>query len=363
MKKILFISQYLNRNGTEAFMMSVFRGIDHARFHVDFLLYTRQESDYTREVEASGGRVYRVTSRRESPLRWYRELNRFLKEHAGEYHAIHFCGNHVNAMAPIFFSWLYRVPVRIVHSHNSLARGLAVKVCHVLNRGLVRRMTTHHLACSDLAARWFFGSHPAMIIKNGIDVETFAYDPAKRVSMRESLGLAPGEVVIGHVGAFRAEKYHSQILRVFHSFLQTEPHARLLLAGTGMLMEDTRRLAAELGVEDKVSFLGERNDVPLLMQAMDLFLMPSTFEGLPFVLIEAQAAGLPCVISDVISRDIVLTSLVCYRRLDDTHASWASAIRSALDEPRKDRSSEVRDAGYSIKDSIRSLETIYMSNE
>lgn len=359
MKKVLFISQYLNRNGTEAFMMSVFRGVDRTRFQIDFLLYTKQETDYSREVEAAGSKVYRVTSRRESPYKWYKELYTFFKLHSAEYQAIHFCGNHVNAMAPIYFAYHFGVPVRIVHAHNSFARGSFVKLCHVLNRTLSRRMSTHHLACSDLAAKWFFGKHPAQIVKNGIDLERFAFDPKVRSSMRESLGLDQKDVVIGHVGAFRVEKNHRQILRIFHQFLEKEPNARLVLIGDGALLDEARLLAEQLAIVDKVHFLGLRSDVDMLMQAMDLFLMPSTFEGLPFVLIEAQTAGLPCVISDVISKDIALTSLVHYCSLNAPLACWVSAMQKALEEPREDKSDEVKRAGYSVKDTVRCLEAIY----
>lgn len=360
MPKILFISQYLNRNGTEAFMMSVFRGIDHMRFQVDFLVYTPLETDYTREVEAAGSTVHRVTSRRESPLRWYRELNTFFRQHGREYHAIHFCGNSLTSIAPLWFAYQYGIPVRIAHAHNSSCRGLHNKVLHWLKRGLARRITTHHFACSTLAARWFFGDSPAQIISNGIDVRRYTYDEALRRTKRRELGIDDRTRVVGHIGRFVAEKNHTFILDIFGEFVKQTPNAILMLVGNGPLMPEVVAKAEAMRITHKVLLLGERSDVAGLFQAMDLFLMPSTFEGLPFVLIEAQAAGLPCLISDVINRDISLTQEVSYLSLDQSPAVWAERAQQILDtHVRRDTYTDIVEAGYAISDTIRQLESIY----
>ncbi len=361
MKRILFISQYLNRFGTEAFMMSVFRGVDKSRFAVDFLLYSKQETDYSREVEANGGRVFRVTCRRESMWAWHKELKAFFKTHAHEYHAIHFCSNSLTSMAPIYYAHRYGIPVLVVHAHSSSSSGLHNRVLHRLKRGYVKRITTHHFACSTEAGRWFFSHSPFVVIKNGVETPRYRFDSVVRERVRKSLGIDEGVPVLGHVGRFSIEKNQSFILDVFASFLQKcKGAAKLMLVGNGPLHEEMKAKAQTLGIQDDVLFLGERSDVNELMQAMDLFVMPSTFEGLPFVLVEAQCAALPCVISDVISRDICITPHVTYQSLQQSATEWASTISGVLDGyTRTDTSGIIAEAGYSIADTIKYLEQVY----
>lgn len=360
MKRILFISQYLNRAGTEAFMMGVFRGIDHSRFQVDFLLYTQEETDYTREVEAAGGKVWRVTSRKESPLRWYSELNHFFRNHAKEYAAIHFCGNSLTTIAPLLFAYAYHIPIRISHAHNSSASGIHNRLLHLLQRKVAFRLTTHHFACSSMAGKWFFGSKPADIIKNGIMTEKFAYTPTVRDQIRAQYNISEGTTVIGHVGRFEAEKNHSFILDIFASYLKTNPKSILMLIGIGSLLESAKEKALALGLTDKVLFLGEQKNVNQLLQAFDIFLMPSTFEGQPFVLIEAQCAGLPCLVSDIINDDICLTPNVAKCSLKQAADKWAHQIGGLLDSfQRKDESPIIEKQGYALNTTISYLEKVY----
>ena len=360
MKRILFISQYLNRFGTEAFMMSVFRGVDKSRFAVDFLLFSKQETDYSREVEAAGGRVFRVTSRRESMLGWHKQLKAFFKQHAHEYHAIHFCSNSLTSMAPIYYAHKYGIPVLVVHAHSSSARGLHNRVLHRLKRNYVRSITTHHFACSTEAGKWFFGNSPSVVIKNGVETPRYRYDEQMRAKVRMALNIPDDATVLGHVGRFSVEKNQTFILDIFATYINTHAGAKLMLVGNGPMLEEMKQKAQSLGIQDDVLFLGERSDVNELMQAMDLFVMPSTFEGLPFVLVEAQCAALPCVISDVISRDICITPNVTYQSLEQSAEVWAKTIEDVLGAyARQDTSAIIAKAGYSIADTIRYLEGVY----
>lgn len=362
MKRILFISQHLNRAGTEAFMMNVFRNIDHSRFAVDFLVYNNKDTDYSREVEAAGNKVWRVTSRRESPLKWYKELYSFFKAHAGEYVAIHYNGNGLTAIAPIILAWFFKVPIRITHSHNSSSAGLHNRMFHILQRGISKRLTTHHFACSSMAAKWFYGNSPAVIIRNGIDTQQFAFNPVAREDTRQQLQIQPSTTVIGHVGRFQSEKNHTFLLDIFAQYLKLNADALLLLVGNGPLMDDMRQKALQLGINEKVRFLGERSDVPHLLQAMDLFMMPSTFEGQPFVLIEAQCSGLPCLISDVINDDICLTSHIEKLSLTQSAEAWAQKAADMLHGyQRHDESAAIEAQGYAIRSTISYLEKVYNS--
>lgn len=360
MTRILFIAQYLNPNGTEAFMMSVFRGLDRSCFQVDFLLYTQQESDYTREVEAAGCRIYRVTSRRESPIRWHRELRAFFREHAREYHAVHFCGNSLTSIAPLWYAYRHGIHVRIAHAHNSYCSGLHNRLLHKAKRCLAKHITTHHLACSTLAARWYYGNSPAVIIPNSIDIDKFRFAPTVRQSIRTVLGLPSDAPVLGHVGRFTVEKNHTFLLDIFAEFVRLHPTARLLLVGQGPLLQEMEDKAASLGLRDSVLFLGQRQDVAQLMQVMDLFVMPSTFEGLPYVLIEAQAAGLPCLLSDAINADAVLLESSQCMSLKLHASMWADKADKLLQSnTRHDTSETISKAGYNLTNTLELLTRIY----
>ena len=360
MKRILFISHHLNREGTEEFSMSVFREIDHSRFQVDFLIYSQAETDYTREVETAGCKVWRVSSRRDSPWGWYQSLNVFFKTHASEYTAIHYNGNGLTAIAPIFFAYKYGIPIRICHAHSSSSAGFHNKLLHYLLRGTAKRLTTHHFACSSLAAKWFYGTSPTVVIRNGIDTKRFAFNPQVREEARALLHIQPATTVIGHVGRFGVEKNHIFLLDIFAEYLKLNPNAVLMLVGIGPLMDDIRKKAKDIDVADKVLMMGERGDVPRLLQALDLFMMPSTFEGQPFVLIEAQCSGLPCLISDVINDDICLTAHVEKLALTQTADVWAQKIRSILHGyVREDESQTIEEQGYSISSTISYLEKVY----
>lgn len=362
MTKVLFITHYLRPNGTENFIMNVYRHIDPTKFHIDFLLYTNEETCHTREVRQNGSIIYVVPGRKESLSGYYLGLKDFFKQHRGEYGAIHFCGGSLTSIAPLFFAWKYDVPVRIAHSHSSFTFGLHNKLLHYLNRIFIHKICTHYLACSDVAGEWFFGKHPFEIVKNGIDVEDFRYNEAFRNEEREKLNLPPENLIIGHVGRFSSEKNHEYLIDVFNEVRQINDKSILLLAGSGDLLEKTKKKVEHLGLSSYVQFLGQRHDVNKLMQAMDCFVMPSTFEGLPFVLVEAQCAGLPCYVSDKISHDSALLSTTKFLPLTAHAKEWAKEICSQIrTENRHHGANEITRQGYSIYDITNKLQNIYNS--
>lgn len=363
MIKILFITHYLRPNGTENFIMNVFRHIDRKRFHIDFLLYTNEETCHTKEAKQKGSIIHVVPGRKESFTGYYLGLKEFFKDHRGEYEAVHFCGGSLTSIVPLFYAWRYEVPVRIVHSHSSFTFGFHNKALHYLNRSLIHKICTHLLACSDVAGKWFFGKHPFDIVKNGIDVETFRFNEVFRNEERQKLNLAPDNLVIGHVGRFSSEKNHEFLIDVFHEVRLVNDKAILLMVGSGDLLERTKKKAEHLGLSPYVHFLGQRQDVNRLMQAIDCFVMPSTFEGLPFVLVEAQCAGLPCYVSENVSRASALLPTTKFLSINLSPKVWADEICSGkILANRHKGAEEITSQGYSIRDIIDKLQTIYSSN-
>ena len=204
-----------------------------------------------------------------------------------------------------------------------------------------------------------FGGASYQIINNAIDVAAYTYDPTKREEMRRQLDLTD-ELAIGHVGRFNPQKNHPFLLDIFAALLKKEPDAVLLLAGGGEGMPKIQAKAQELGIAERVRFLGVRSDVADLMQAMDVFVFPSLYEGLGIALVEAQAAGLPCVVSDTIPHEAYLTDLVDSEKLSAPEEKWAEKILTMRAVPRTDRREEIAAHGFDISTEAVKLQEFYL---
>ena len=219
--------------------------------------------------------------------------------------------------------------------------------------------------CSSLAGEWTYGKKAVterrcIFLKNGIETQKYAYNRAIREGKRKELGITDN-FVIGHIGRFMQQKNHAFLIDIFSAVKKMNPKAKLLLVSEGRLMDEIKQKVSSLGLQNDVLFLGFRNDINELMQAMDVFVLPSLWEGLPFTLVEAQAAGLPCVISDVISDESIVTDLIKKESLKQSAEIWAKKILNVYDETtRKDTAYLVKDAGFDIETSAQWLQEFYL---
>lgn len=362
MQKILFVSGSLAQNGTEMFMMNVLRHIDRSKFHIDFYISDNEVTPNRIEAEELGSQVFIFSSRRDNVFKYLLSQWRFLKSHAHEYDVVHWNGGNLSSFIGFILYWYYGIPIRIVHAHSSCAVGIHNKILHRFHRLFISTFCTHFFACSSEAARFFFRSNPAIIINNGIDVNKFCYVDAIRKETRLELGIAYDDIVIGHVGRFDDNKNHLFLLGIFESFLKLHPKSRLLLVGDGETYNTIKDKVDSLCLSNKIIMTGSRNDVSRMMQAMDCFVMPSKFEGLPFVLVEAQCSGLPCIISDTINVDVDLTGLVKFVSLSDGTTKWVKIIENTLQKSeRKSRTEQISEKGFSIADTVMYLQEVYSS--
>lgn len=358
MINILMASGFLARGGTEAFMMNVFRHIDYNKFHIDFIISSRKDIAYEEEIIKSGSKVFIIPPRKNG-IEHYRALNSFFKTNRGKYQVLHWCTGSCTSISELYYAYKYDVPIRIIHSHSSDCVGLHNKILHRLFRPVANIMATHRLACSDKASVWMFEKRDSMILKNGIDLTGYSYNTTIRNEYRKLFGIKADTIVIGHVGRFDPVKNHEKIIGIFSEYLNLNDNAVLMLIGKGRETEHIKDIVNSLGIMKKVLFLGERKDVPQLMQAMDIFLMPSLFEGLPFVLVEAQAAGLPCLVADTVDRHSKITGLLNFASLNDGNETWAGDLFGLKDYVRHSEQKDIVDAGYSIEDTVNRLESIY----
>lgn len=354
MIRVLHIVTYMGRGGLETMIMNYYRHMDRSRIQFDFLVHRDFEADYEAEILDLGGKIYRLPSMNPFSPAYLKKLDAFFDEHR-EYRIVH-C--HLDCMAgvPLKVAKKYGVPVRIAHAHST-SQTKDIKYLLKLNfKHVIRKYATDLLACSRDAGRWMFGGDDFLVMNNAIDAAGYIHCPEMATQVREELGILKDSLVVGHVGRFDPPKNHEFLLRVFAKLPE---NTRLLLVGDGQLRQAAEKQAAELGIADRVIFTGIRGDVPRLLQAMDVFVFPSIYEGLPVSLIEAQAASLPCLISDKVPIECKKTDLVRQIPLAAGEESWAEATLEAARMNRRDTSVQIRESGFDIVSNARWLREFY----
>ena len=369
--RVLNIVGLMSPGGIETLIMNIYRNLDREKVQFDFLTHKGIEGVFDEEIRSLGGRIYKMPKLRDGSKTYYgkifkyrKELKKFFQEHQ-EYHILH-C--HMTNTAAIYVPIAKKygaVKCVIAHSHLTQARpGLAGKVTDILHKA-IPRLATDYFACSEMAAGWIYPkelieSGKVKIIKNGVDPKRFYYNETKREQLRKELNLVDN-IVIGNVARFKKEKNHAFQIDVFNELLKIMPNAILMLIGEGELKPEIEEKVLNLGIQNSVKFMGVRSDIPDLMLVMDLFLLPSLYEGLPVVGVEAQAAGLPVVTSTGVTRELDITGNVSFLDLSQDKNYWASQICSILKSfKRRDMFEYIQQNGYDITETAKWLQDFYL---
>ena len=360
--RILHVIGIMNRGGAETMIMNLYRHIDRSRVQFDFVENSGEPAAFDDEIRSLGGKIYRCPHYNGKNhfvyQKWWED---FFSAHRGEYRIIH---GHLGSTAAIYLSIAKKHGLfTIAHSHSSGTDHSLRSAIYSLYSYRTRFIADKLFACSEIAGRDRYGNRSDVyVMRNAIDVDAFVYDSRVSQRVKHSLSLE-GKLVIGHVGRFVKPKNHEFLLDVFREIVIRRPDALLLLVGDGELRGSIEAKADLLGIRDSVVFTGVRSDVADLLQAMDVFVFPSLYEGLPVTLVEAQATGLSCIISDQVpTESILVEDLVTVMRLQDSAEKWAEHILSRLDgAPRHSRTSELRASGYDIHDTAKWLEEFYLS--
>lgn len=370
--RVLHIVGEMGRGGMETMVMNIYRNIDRSKVQFDFLAhYGGRYAAYNEEIQALGGRIYEMPGLKtdENHACYWKigeyivALNKFFREHQ-EYKIIH-C--HMTNTASIYMpiAEKYGVTCRIAHSHSTHGKeGLLGMATEILQRPTYK-YATDWFACSQVAAYWFYPKKvveagKVTIIANAVDAKNFRYSGKVRNQMRKELGVED-KVVIGCVARFRPEKNHVFLISVLNEMLKEEPNAVLMFAGEGPLKESIKTQVAEKGLSSNVLFLGMRSDIPNVMQAMDVMVMPSLFEGLPVTGIEAQASGLRIVASTGVTEEMDAIGMVTYLSLEDSIKAWSDALLKAASAEREDTYEQIRKAGYDIHTTAPWLQEFYLN--
>lgn len=321
MLRVLQVVNIMDRAGLETMLMNYYRKIDRERVQFDFLTHRPDKGAYEDEILSMGGKVYHAP--RLYPQN-YVEYYKFMKEFFGnhpEYKIVH---SHIDTMSafPLHTAKLNQIPVRIAHSHTSKLDIDAKLPIKYLAKLMIPKVANFNCACGNIAGEFLFGKREYKLINNAIDLKQFEFDEDIREKKRCELSLGDA-FVVGHVGRYSYIKNQSFLIDVFQELLRINSNSKLLLIGKGDDESLLRQKIIDLKLEDKVLFLVDRDDVHELYQAMDVFVMPSLFEGLPVVGVEAQASGVPCIVSDRVSKEILLTDRISMMSLERTPEEWA----------------------------------------
>ena len=364
MLRVLHSVSNMARAGIETMLMNYYREIDRSLVQFDFLANKPAPGEYDEEIRSMGGRVF--VSPGLNPLHFPR-YERFMADLLHDNPDIGIVHAHNEAMGYYALQSAKDagIPVRIAHAHSTrIIRDYKYPLKLVCKR-LLPGAATEWWGCGRDAGIYYFGekrwNESGFVVRNAIDVSKFAFRQEDRRRLRQLQGLDDC-FVIGHVGRFNEAKNHSRLLDIFAEIAKTAPDARLVLIGVGELEQAAREKVRALELEDRVFFLGQMADVSGWYQAMDCFVLPSVFEGLPVVGIEAQAAGLPCFFSDRVTDEVLLSPQAQTISLRADNAEWAGAILGAkrAEADRNQGAETVRQAGYDIRREARKLEEIYL---
>lgn len=332
MKVLNIMSGGLRREGITTTQLEFLRHMDRDGLQIDIGAVTKNDPKVIAEFEEIGCRVIVFPDRKKKLPAYVRALYRQIKKE--KYDVLHVHGSSTLLTIELLTAKLAGVPVRIAHSRNTQCDHNTV---NRLLRPLFLSCCTHALACGEEAGQWLFGSRPFTIVHNGKDLESFRFDPEKRRSIREQYGLGDA-VAVGFVGNIIEQKNVPFLLEVFHSYLQSCPNARLFVIGEGDLRQQMEEKAAQLGMADRVTFTGRIYNVPELLHGMDMMLLPSLFEGLPNVVLEWQAAGLPSLVSDRVTKECKVCDLVTFLPVDQGMEVWTEQMAQVHRDNRVDAS-------------------------
>lgn len=347
MLRVLQVVNVMDRAGLETMLMNYYRKIDRTRVQFDFLTHRPDEGAYEEEIRSMGGKVYHAPRLYpQNYAQYYKFMKAIFISHP-EYKIIH---SHIDTMSvfPLYAAKINQIPMRIAHSHTSKLDIDAKLPIKYLAKLMVPHVANLKCACGIKAGEFLFGKREYKVINNAIDLGKFQFDMGIRTRKRGELGIQD-EFVIGHVGRYSYIKNQTFLIDVFKEILRINPKSKLLLIGKGEEEFALRKKAADLQLDDKILFLVDRPDVHELYQAMDVFVMPSLFEGLPVVGIEAQANGVPCVVSDSISDEILLTDVITSMSINKSPEEWAKKIISIQKDRRTPTIEQLKVNGYDVQ--------------
>lgn len=359
--RILHIIGKMDRAGSETMVMNFYRKIDREKVQFDFLVFSEEEGAYEKEIRELGGNIYRL-----NPYKIYNKVSfrkscrEFFREHP--YKVVH---GHIRSSAAIYLKEAKKSGAyTVAHSHATKGNSSINNILYTMLTYNIRNVADYFFACSGQAGIDGFGkkvvnSDRFTVLKNAIDVSKYRYTKERHEKMKEKFGMSD-DYVIGHIGRFAEVKNHRFIIDVYSEIVKREKKTKLVLVGEGELRPEIERCAEDRGLSERVVFLGTRDDVADILNLFDVFVFPSIYEGLGISLVEAQAAGLPCVVSDAIVEEAIVSGDVKKLSLKAPIEAWADELLKYKNGyERKDNTALVTECGFDIENEINKLLAVY----
>lgn len=360
--RVLHIIGIVCGGGVEKVVMNYYKHIDRSKIQFDFVIDGYNKSIIDDEIRSLGGRVYHIESYKKNIIVYMWQLYKIIKKN--NYSIVH---SHINSLGffSLFPAWMANAKLRLLHNHSTANKGENMRYwLKCMLRPFAPLFANRFLACSYLAGEWMYG--PKMmkqgkvtIVNNAIDLEDYAFDENMRLQYRKEMNIPEDAKVIGHVGRFVFQKNHSFLIDVFKQIRELDKTAYLVLIGDGELKSSMQQMVDRYHLTEYVKFLGLREDVQKIYNVMDVFVLPSWFEGLPVVSIEAQANGLPCVFSSYVTKESKLTNNVEFLKISEGKDVWCDRIIKKNRSPYEFVIKEMQDAGFDINIQASKLISLY----
>lgn len=361
--RVLQIMGIVCGGGVEAVIMNYYRNIDRTKIQFDFVIDGYKKSLLDEEIVSLGGKVYKVEPYNKNIFKYIYQIYKIVKQN--NYEIVH---SNMNTLAvfSLFAAWLAGAKVRILHNHSTAVKSERIRtVIKYILRPFAPIFANRYMACSKLAGEWMYGKKKmeegkVKVLNNAINVGDFVYNPRLREKLRQDLNIDKETLVIGHVGRFMYQKNHDFLIDIFKEIHKQRNNSLLLLIGDGVLRKNIETKVKNYGLKDCVKFLGLRKDVKDLYNVMDVFVLPSWYEGLPVVSVEAQANGLPCFVSDRVSEECNLSSSMHFISLDKNVGDWVDKILNNSGFRNKKAVIELNEKNFSINKEVKILEIFYL---
>ena len=347
----------MNAGGAETYLMKIYRDIDRSSYQMDFCINVKEKCFYEDEINSLGGKIFRIPSRTENYSQHKRQLFAIVKENGYKY--VFSISSNATSIIDLIISKRAGAQICSLRSSNSSGIGNRLfRFAHIASRVLLMRYVDRKIAPSTPAALSMYGKKAidngeVIFLPNAIDLNVYKYSGLNREKIRKECGIRDDQFVIGHIGRFNTQKNHQFLIDVFFKYHEKNNNAVLFLVGEGTLIDQIREKVMDLGISESVIFAGTKRNIPAILSAMDFFLFPSLFEGMPNTVIEAQASGLVCLISDTITKEANISGNVYYYSLEENSSKWADQIEICRSGERYDATEDFLKHGYNIENCIR----------
>lgn len=366
MIRVLQVIGIMNRGGAETMIMNLYRKIDKTKIQFDFVVHTTEKGAFDDEIQSYGGRIFHcpkyVGKNHFVYKKWW---NDFFEINAQNYVAVH---GHIGSTASIYLSSAKKYKLfAIAHSHNTDGRLTLKNRLYKVISYSTRNTADYFFACSYAAGKDRYGSRVAenseifTVLNNAVDTDCFLFNTDFRKQIRKEFHINDDKIIVGHIGRFNLQKNHSFLIDIAYEAIKINKNVVFMLVGGGDLENEIKCKAASLGISENIIFTGVREDVNKFYQAFDLFLFPSFFEGLPVTLVEAQTSGLTCLVSDTITKEVVLTDLIHFKSIESSASAWAEDIFKRVSFERENKKAQIVSSGYDINTTSKWLENFYFN--